>query len=166
MAFVACGRLANLPQVLLKYRIHPTSTSALHRAQQATNTAAISIQGICQSGWAVDAAQAAAFRAFPDLTGDPHAFDHSALAFLAVLGRFVDWMKARGSPEGVAALRRAVRWQLIACRARVPKRSVWRARLIWHALSLDPPWREPRYLARGVRAAISMLRGQTRPAYS
>ena len=81
------GRLANVPEVLLHYRIHPGSVSSRRVDVQRELVREFSLRHLVTGGYAADEGEAAAFRAIA--RGEASGYSPAVDSYIRVAGRFL-----------------------------------------------------------------------------
>jgi hypothetical protein len=108
------GKMANLPDRLVHYRIHAQSVSATKRAQQAETMKGISLAHVMDAGFAKSVDEFEGFyRCSCPARSDAAPTASDAHAFASVTGRFIASLESpKRSASSIFQLRRAVRWEL------------------------------------------------------
>jgi hypothetical protein len=137
------GKMANLPDRLVHYRIHAQSVSATKRAQQSETMKGISFAHVMDSGFAKSVDEFEGFyRCRCPARSDtaPTAID--AHAFARVAGRFIASLEnPERSASSISQLRRAVRWKLQTLSRSHRRFSGDRFRMLRLGARFDGSWR-------------------------
>ena len=135
------GRLANLSEVLVHYRIHPRSVSVSRRELQIDATRRARVGHAVRLGLAESEDECDAFwRCTPSATERPSV--HDAVIFGRVASRFLKLLESEGRGlETIAAVRREIRGMFIVLGLRHPRFTFDRLRLLALGIGIDPSLR-------------------------